>query len=323
MPIQRTVAVAICLAILAGGAAQAPAQSYPTRPIRLIIPFAPGGAPDFMARPVAAQVEAQIGQSVVVENRAGANGILGMQAVATAEPDGYTLLHAVPAFVINPSVYKKLPFDIFKDFTPIAPLGIGTGYLLVVKPQLPVHSVRELIDYAKSHRVLYGSPGIGNTLHLAAELFNAAAGIKMEHVPFRGAAPVHTAMLAGTIDATLAANAALIEQVRAGKMRAIGFTGSAPSRDLPDVPLIRDTLPNFKIEGSWHGWLAPGNTAPAIVQRINAEVRSALKVPKVRDAVTQAGYDPIDMSPAEFAVFLREETERYAQAVRAAGIEPQ
>jgi tripartite-type tricarboxylate transporter receptor subunit TctC len=276
-----------------------------------------------MARPVAAQVEMQLGQSIVVENRSGANGIVGMQNVATAEPDGYTLLHAVPAFVINPSVYKKLPFDIFKDFAPIAPLGIGTGYLLVVKPDLPVRTVRELIAYAKTNRVLYGSPGIGNTLHLTAELFNASAGIKMEHVPFRGAAPVHAAMLAGTIDATFAANAAVVEQVQAGKMRAIGFTGSTPSRDLPDVPLIRDTLPDFKIEGSWHGWLAPANTPAAIVDRLNAEARAAVRTPKVRQAIAQAGYDPIEMSPGEFAVFLREETERYARAVRTAGIEPQ
>ena len=276
-----------------------------------------------MARPVAAQVEAQIGQSVVVENRSGANGIVGMQAVATAEPDGYTLLHAVPAFVINPSVYKKLPFDIFKDFAPIAPLGLGTGYLLVVKPQLPVHTVRELIDYAKNNRVLYGSPGIGNTLHLTAELFNAAAGISMEHVPFRGAAPVLAAILSGTIDATFAAPGSAVEHIQAGKLRAIGFTGSAPSRDLPDVPLIKDTVADYKVEGAWHGWLAPGNTPKPILDKINAEVRAAVRVPKVRQAIIQAGYYPIEMSPGEFAVFLRDETERYAKAVRTAKIEPQ
>jgi tripartite-type tricarboxylate transporter receptor subunit TctC len=187
----------------AGVWASAHAQQFPSRPIRLIIPFAAGGAPDFMARPVAAQVESQIGQSVVVENRAGANGIIGMQAVANAEPDGHTLLHVVPAFVINPAVYKKLPFDPFQDFTPVATLGIGPGYLLIAHPKLPARSVTELVAYAKKNRVLYGSAGIGNSQHLIAELFNSTAGIAMEHVPFRGAGPVLTAILSGTVDVSL------------------------------------------------------------------------------------------------------------------------
>jgi tripartite-type tricarboxylate transporter receptor subunit TctC len=305
---------------LAGAALSVSAQQFPSRSVRLIIPFAAGGAPDFMARPVAAQVEAQIGQSVVVENRAGANGIIGMQAVANAEPDGHTLLHVVPAFVINRSVYKKLPFDIFDDFAPVATIGIGTGYLLIVHPKLPVHSVADLIAHAKKERVLYGSAGIGNTLHLTAELFNVSAGISMEHVPFRGAGPVLTAILSGTVQAGFFAPAAVVEQVKSGALRAIGFTGSTPLRELPDVPLIGKTLPDFKIEGAWHAWLAPGKTPSSIVTQINAEVSKALKVERVRNSIEQAGYFTLDKSPKEFAAFLREEADRYARAVAAAKI---
>lgn len=225
--------------------------------------------------------------------------------------------------MINPSIYKTLPFDIFSDFAAVAPLGIGTGYLLIVNPKVPAENVGEFVAYAKSHRVLYGSAGIGNTLHLTAELLNAKAGIAMEHVPFRGAGPVLTALLGGTIDAAFVTPSAVLEHVESGKLRAIGFTGSVPLRELPNVPLIQATVPNFKIEGAWHAWLAPGKTPSAVLERINGEVRAALQVPKVRQAIQQAGYEPTTMAPAEFATFLRQETERYAQAVRAAKIEPQ
>jgi tripartite-type tricarboxylate transporter receptor subunit TctC len=298
------------------------AQQYPSRPIHLIVTFAPGGAPDVVARVLAVALDKPLGQSVIVENHTGANGIVGMQAVATAEPDGYTILSTPPAFVINPSVYKTLPFEIFRDFAAVANIGISAGYLVIVRPSLPVHSMAELIDYAKTHRVLYGSPGIGNTLHLAAALFGAKAGIDMEHVPFRGAGPVMTALLAGTIDLAFVspASSSFVED---GGLRAIGFTGKAPLAELPNVPLVRDTLPGFDIEGSWQGWLAPAKTPPDIIARLNAEVRAVVKTPAVHQAIVQAGYEPTDMSPAEFAAFLHAEAERYAQAVRAAKIEPQ
>ena len=307
---------------LAAGTLDAAAQPYPSRPIRMIVPFEPGGAPDVVARLVAAAIDKPLGQSVIVENRTGANGIVGMQAVATADPDGYTLLDVPPAFVINPSVYKTLPFDIFRDFAPVANAGISPGYLVMVRPDLPVHSIAELIDYAKSHRVLYGSAGVGNTLHLAAALFAVKAGIAMEHVPFRGAAPIMTSLLAGTIDLTFATPTSA-SFVTSGQLRAIGFTGRAPLAELPDVPLVRDTLPSFDIEGSWEGVLAPAKTPPAIVARLNTAIRDALKTPSAHDAIVRAGYAPTDMSPQEFAAFLHAEQERYAQAVRAAKIEPQ
>jgi tripartite-type tricarboxylate transporter receptor subunit TctC len=315
----RLVAV---LFVWLGATLLAAADQYPSRAIRVIVPFSPGGAPDVVARIVAAAIEHPLGQSVIIENRIGANGIVGMQAVATADPDGYTLLDTPPAFVVNPSVNKALPFDIFRDFAPIANAGISAGYLLMVRTGLPVNTVAELIDYAKTHRLLYGSAGVGNTLHLAAALFCAKAGVEMEHVPFRGAAPIMTALLSGTVDLAFVSPASS-SFVTSGQLRAIGFTGKAPFAELPNVPLIRETLPSFDIEGSWEGWLAPAKTPPEIVARLNAEIRSALKIPSFHDAIVKAGYEPTDMSPAEFAAFLHAEAARYAEAVKAAKIEPQ
>jgi tripartite-type tricarboxylate transporter receptor subunit TctC len=171
--------------------------------------------------------------------------------------------------------------------------------------------------------VLYGSPGIGSTLHLAPALFAAKAGVSMEHVPFRGAAPVVNALLAGAIDMAFVLPASSMGMVKSGAVRAIGFSGDKPLTELPHLPLIKDTLPEFQIKGSWQGWLAPAKTPPEIIARLNAEVRAAVKVPKVRKLIEQAGYEPTDMSPADFAAFLHEEVERYAQAVRAAKIKPQ
>jgi tripartite-type tricarboxylate transporter receptor subunit TctC len=313
--------IALVALAIAAGTARA-ADTYPSRTIRVVVPFAPGGAPDIVARIVAAALEKPLGQSLIVENRTGANGIVGMQAVASAEPDGYTLLNVPPAFVINPSVYKTLPFDIFKDFAPVANIGISDGYLMLIRPGLPVNSVAELIDYAKSHRLLYGSAGVGNTLHLAAALFAAKAGVEMQHVPYRGAAPVMTALLSGTVDLAFASPTAS-SYVTSGQLRAIGFTGKKPLAELPDVRPIRETLSSFDIEGSWEGWLAPGKTPRDIVAKLNAAMRAALKEPALADAIIKAGYEPADMPPDEFAAFLHAEAARYAEAVKAAKIEPE
>jgi tripartite-type tricarboxylate transporter receptor subunit TctC len=313
---------ALALLALAAAASPAAAQQYPSRTIRVIVPFEAGGAPDIVARIVAGALSQPLGQSMIVENRSGANGIVGMQAAATAEPDGYTILNVPPAFVINPSIYKKLPFDIFKDFAPIGNIGISDGYLLLVRPGLPVNSVAELIDYAKTHHLLYGSAGVGNTLHLAAALFAAKAGVEMEHVPYRGAAPVMTALLSGTVDLAFASPTAS-SYVTSGQLRAIGFSGRKPLSELPNVRPVRETLPSFDIEGSWEGWLAPAKTPPDIVVKLNATMRAALKQPALANAIVKAGYEPTDMSPEEFAAFLHAEAARYAEAVKAAKIEPQ
>ncbi len=314
--------LALVLLALSAAVPMAAADDYPSRPIRVIVPFEPGGAPDVVTRIVAAAVQKPLGQSVIVENRAGANGIVGMQAVASAEPDGYTLLDTPPAFVINPSIKKKLPFDVFHDFAPVANCGISAGYILMVRPDLPVNSVAELIDYGKTHRILYGSAGIGNTLHLAAALFGEKAGIDMEHVPFKGAAPIITALLSGTIDMGFVSPSSW-SYAASGQLRALGFSGKEPLEQLPNVPPIRGTLPTFDIEGSWEGWFAPAKTPPEIISRLNKAVREALKEPSFHDAIVKAGYEPTDMSPEEFSAFLHAEAARYAEAVKAAKIEPE
>jgi tripartite-type tricarboxylate transporter receptor subunit TctC len=314
--------IAAVLLALSAAISVAAADDYPSRPIRVIVPFEPGGAPDVVTRIVAAAVQKPLGQSVIVENRAGANGIVGMQAVATAEPDGYTLLDTPPAFVINPSVKKKLPFDIFRDFAPVANAGISAGYILMIRPGLPVNSVAELVNYAKTHRLLYGSAGIGNTLHLAAALFCEKAGIEMEHVPFKGAAPIITGLLSRTVDLGFVSPSSST-YVTSGQLRALGVTGKQRIAELPDVPSIRDTLPNFDVEGSWEGWLAPAKTPPEIITRLNTAIRSALKEPSFHDAIVKAGYQPTDMSPEEFAAFIHAEAARYAEAIKVAKIEPE
>ncbi len=245
----------------------AEAQYYPDRAVRVVVTFAPGGAPDVVARAIAAQVEIQLKQSLIIDNRAGANGIIGTQAVAHAPADGYTLLHASASFVVNPSIYKKLPYDIWKDFAPIANLGIGVGYLLLVNYSLPVKDTAEFIAYAKKNQIAYGSPGAGNTLHLASELFNVKAGIAMQHVPFRGTAPALNALLAGTIQAMFIPPAAALAYVESGQLRAIGFAGDIALKELPNVPLIKHTVPEFRVEGAWHGWFAPAKTPMDIVDR--------------------------------------------------------
>jgi tripartite-type tricarboxylate transporter receptor subunit TctC len=312
----------VALFVLLGGSLSVRAQQYPSRPIHLIVPFAAGGTPDIVARIVAAPLEKPLGQPVIVESRPGANGIIGMQDVANANPDGYTIMQTPPAFVINPYVYKKLPFDIFRDFTAVANVGLSRGYLIIVRPSLPVHSIAELIDYAKTHRVLYGSPGIGNTLHLAAALFAAKAGIDMENVVFRDMGPMSTALIAGTIDLVFESPASASVLLDSG-MRPIGFTGPSLPPDLPRLPLLKDTLPGLEMAGSWEIVLAPAKTPPEIITKLNTEIRAAVKIPAVRQGIVQAGYEPTDMSPAEVGAFLHADAQRYAEAVKAAKIEPQ
>jgi tripartite-type tricarboxylate transporter receptor subunit TctC len=317
----RVVFAAFMAAIMA--APPASAQSFPSRNIKLIVPFPAGGTNDIMARIFAHQLETQIGHTVVIDNRGGANGIIGAQAVATAEPDGYTLMHNSSSFTINPSIYKSLPYDIFKDFAPVANLAIGQGYLIVVNPDLPVHNPKELIDYAKKNRVLYGSAGTGNPLQLAAALFNVHAGVNMESIPFRGTAPALNALLAGTINVMFVPPASVLPYIEAKQMRAVAFTGEVRPKELPDVPLLKDTVPTLKILGAWHGWLAPANTPPEVINKLSAELIKTLDAPKVVEMIRKSGYEPYPKGPAEFGALLKENAQQMADAVKAAKIEPQ
>jgi tripartite-type tricarboxylate transporter receptor subunit TctC len=314
---------AACVAV-ASACGAAHAQSYPSRPIRLVTPFPAGGTAEVIARAIAVQVEAQLGQPVVVDSRGGANGIIGTEIVARAAPDGYTALHVTASFVINPHIYRKLPYHYERDFVPVTSVVLGTGYLVLVHPAVPARSLQELIALAKKDsRLSYGSPGIGNTLHLAAEFFNVRAGTHLAHVPYKGVAPAMNAAIAGEVQAIFMPATIAIPMVKAGKLRALAFTASKRLPELPDVPTSAEAGLELPLSGAWHGWFVPAGTPAAIVERLHAEARKALGVPKVRDFILAGGYEPDGRSPAAFREFVRLEYERYGEMVRAAKLEPQ
>lgn len=301
-------------------------QGYPNRPIRLVVTFSAGGTPDAIARTVAKQLESQLGQSIVVDNRDGANGIIGTEIVARAAPDGHTLLHVTASFVINARIRRKLPYDIYRDFAPVTNLCLGDGYLLLINPAVPARTLKEFIVLAKNkdNPLAYGSPGVGNTLHLAAELFNVRAGTNLMHVPYKGVAPSLNALLGGEVQAMFVPPTVVVQHIKVGKLRALGFTGASRWPVLPDVPTIAEAgVPGFRITGAWHGWFAPANTPQAIIAKLQTEVHKALQVPKIREFLVNGGYEPDGRSPEEFGKFVRAEAERYAEAVRAAKIKPE
>ena len=316
----------LAVAMDAAVAATAPAVEYPARPVRMVVTFTAGGTPDAIARIVVGQMERQLGQSFVVDNRAGANGIIGTDIVAKAAPDGYTLLHVTGSLVINPRLYRTLPYDVFRDLEPVTNIVLGDGYLLLVHPSVPAQSVMELVALAKNKDkpLSYGTPGIGNTLHLATELFNVRAGTQLLHVPYKGVAPALNSLLAGETQVIFIPPTIAVQHVKTGKARALGFTGSKRWPFMPEVPTIMEAgVPDFEITGSWHGWLAPAKTPPALIARIHAEAKKALQVPRVRDFLVAGGYEPDGSTPEEFRKFLKKESARYAEAVRAAGIKPE
>ncbi len=297
-------------------------KDYPTRPIRLIVPFPAAGTSDIVARNFAQQMERQIGQPVIVDNRGGADGVIGTQAVAQAAPDGYTLMHNSSSFLINTFLFKSAQYDPFKDFIPIANVAIGQGYLMVVNADVPVTNVKDFIDYAKKNRVLYGSPGLGNPLQLAAALFNEHAGTHMEAIPFRGTAPAVTALLAGDVQVMFMPPATVLANIEAKKLRAIAFTGDVPPKELPDVPLMKNALPGLKIPVSWHGWFAPANTPPEIIGKLETELLKTLEAPSVVEALRLSGYQPYPKGSADFAALLRENAAQIADELKAAKVEP-
>jgi tripartite-type tricarboxylate transporter receptor subunit TctC len=320
--IRAAVAVlAVCLSTSVGAALSGAGDAYPARPVRIVAPFPAGGTADVLARQVTSEVGAQLGQQFVVDNRSGANGIIGTDTVAKAAPDGHTLLHVTASFVINQHIYRKLPYDVFRDFDPVTNVVLGTGYLLLVNPSIPVSSVKDLVALAKTGKVSYSSPGVGNTLHLAAELFNVRTGVKMLHVPYKGVAPAMNAVLAGEVQTTFMPATIAVPMVKAGKLKAIAFTGSSRWSAMPELPTMREQgIANLELTGSWHGWFAPARTPAAILSRLHREVRKALQAPRLREAIVAGGYEPDGRGPAEFRTFLRQEFDRYGEMVKVANV---
>ena len=301
------------------------AQNYPARPVRVVIPFPPGGNVDVFGRVLWPQVEKALGQTVVIDNRGGANGMLGSNIVANATPDGYTLLHVSFSFAVNPSIVKKMPFDVVKDFVPVTDVALGTGYLMVSNPGFAPKTVKELIALAKREpgKVRYSSAGVANGQHLAGELFAAKAGVEMLHVPYKGGGPAVTAVIGGEVQLHFPAPAVGIPHVKSGRLRGLAFTGSKRLTALPDVPTVAETIPGFLADAGWHGVFAPAKTPPAIVKKVQESIHKALQVPRVRDHFVNNGYEPQGHTPAEWAKLFQADLKRYAEITRAAKIEPQ
>jgi tripartite-type tricarboxylate transporter receptor subunit TctC len=304
----------------------APAVGYPERPIRWVLGFAPAGAPDAVARIVSPQLSVQLGQSVVLDNRPGANGILGADLVAKANPDGYTMLITSASFAINPSTQKKLPFDPLTSFEPVTNLCSSEALLLAVSPSVPATTVKELIELAKrpGARFAYGTSGVGNVTHLAAALFAARTGTDLTHVPYKGGGPMTTALVSGEVQLALSNPGTLIGAVKAGRIRALAYNGAKRSPLLPDVPtMIESGVAGMELDPSWYGVFAPAKTPAAIVNRIHQEIRAALKVPAVRERLAAINMQPVGDSPSEFRAFVARAIKRYAELVKLAGIRPE
>ncbi len=302
-------------------ATAAHAHSYPSRPLRIVVPFAAGGSPDVIARGLAVQLDPQLGVSVIIDNRGGANGIIGAEIVARAAPDGHTLIHSPPAFVVNALVYKTLPYDVLRDFTPVTNIGNSGGYLMLVSPALGVNSIREFVALAKAKPFSYGSPPAGNTLHLATEMFRLRTGISLQHVPYKGGSETFTALIGGEVQVILVPPPAAIAYVKSGRLRAIGFTGVARHPAVPEAPTFAEAgVADMVVDFTWHGWFVPAKTPMEIVRRLHAEARKALQSAPMRALMESNGFQPVANSPEEFRVFVQSEMKRYAEIVRAANI---
>ena len=309
----------LCAAALAPASARAQ-DSYPSRALRVIVPFSPGGAVDGPMRAIAAELGKQLRQQIVIDNRPGAGATIGSEAVAKAAPDGYTLLLASQTNAISASLYPKLNYAPIDDFTGISLLAREPG-VLVVHPSLPVKTVAELVALAKERngQLDYASSGNGSGQHLFMALFASMAGIQLTHVPYRGSAQATTDLLGGTVLLAMPGSAGMVAHVRAGKLRALAVSGVARSPQLPDVPTLAESgYPGYSAY-VWLGLLAPKGTAPAIVARLHRELQSALATPEVKSYLADAGIEVVGSTPTEFDAFYRNERDRWARVVKETG----
>jgi tripartite-type tricarboxylate transporter receptor subunit TctC len=307
------------------GMAQTPVTPWPTRPVRLVVPATTGG-PDTVARIMAPTLSANLGVPVVIDNRPGANGILGADLVAKSAPDGHTLMVYSSGFVVAPAVVRRLPYDTERDFVPVANLASNLGVMLVVNPAHPARTLAEFIALSRrtEANVSYSSPGIGNTLHLLGELLNAQAGLHMTHVPYKGGGPAVAAVMSGEVTAMLAPLQLAAPALRAGKLRSLGYSMTDRAPGFADIPTLREAgLPDYVADGGWFGLFAPAGTPAEIVSRLNAELRRALGDAGVRDRLSSLGFGPVGDSPDHFRQFVGEEIRRYAAMAKLAGIEPE
>ena len=297
---------------------------FPNKPIRLIVPFAPGGGGDGAIRPLAPAMSSILGQQAVVDNRGGAGGIIGMEIAAKSPADGYTLLMSTVGFTALPGLYKKLPFDPVKDFTGVIVANSGI-YILVVNPSLPLQSVKELITYAKTNpgKLDYASAGSGSTIHLAGELFKSMAGVSMVHVPYKGAGPAIVDVIGGQVKTMFASALNALSLIKAGKLRALAVTSARRSALAPELPTISESgLPGFEVVG-WYGLVAPAKTPKAIVQKLNAALNRALESPDLIERLHAVGLEPVGGTPEQATALIKSDVTRWTQVIRDARIPPQ
>ena len=312
----------ILASVAAGFAIAAWGQTYPNRPVRIVVPAGTGG-PDIVARVVAAQLATQTGQQFYVENRPGANGIIGADMVAKSPPDGYTLMVYSSGFVINPAVHKKMPYDTEKDFIAVTNLVASGGLFLAIHPSVPAQTLQEFIALARKpeSKLAYSSPGVGNPWHLAMEVFNSVAGTKIIHVPYKGGGPATAALAAGDVQAMVASPAPLLPHYKSGKVRVLAFTAATRHPGALDVPTTAEAgLPQYNVDGGWFGMFAPANTPADVVDKLYREVHTAIQIPQVRERLLALGVQPIGNTPAEFKKFVADELRLHAEMVRVAGL---
>jgi tripartite-type tricarboxylate transporter receptor subunit TctC len=321
MMMRRRAALALALA-LPGASGAALAADYPAKPVKIVVPYAPGGGADSVARIVAKKVSENVGQAIVIENKGGAGAILGTDQVAKAEPDGYTLLLGQSGPIsINPAVYKSLPYDPVKDFAPIT-MTTAYPYVLVVNSELPAKTLHELVALAKSKpdSMNYGSTGVGAANHLVAELFSSKTGVKMTHVPYRGTALAVGDLLAGQLTMVFADPISALPHIKSGKLRALAVTSLERSPVAPEVPTVAESgYAGFEAL-AWHGILAPARTPPAVIRKLNEEIVKALKDPATRDLLVNQAMQIVGSTPEEFAAFIRKDIATWKAVAAAAKV---
>ena len=322
---QTRLFVGLLISVLLGSFQPAHAQnSYPQKPIKIIVPVAPGGGTDFVARVIGQKLGEALSTPVIIENKPGGAGNVGVDAAAKADPDGYTLVMPITSFSVNPALYAKLPFDTKKDFAPIA-LVASAPLLLVVNPQLPINTLGELIALAKAKpgSLNYGTSGVGTTSHLAAELFKYTAKLDIINVPYKGGGPIITDLIAGSIQLYFSTVPAALPQTQAGKIRAIAITSAQRLPSLADIPTVAEAgLPGYDVVG-WFGLFAPAKTPSAIVERLNVEIVKILQMPDVREKIEAHGLLLGGGTSKELSVFLDAEIKKWTQLIKAANITQQ
>jgi tripartite-type tricarboxylate transporter receptor subunit TctC len=318
-----TKAVILALGVLASHPAFA--QAYPAKPIRLVVPFPPGGSTDIVARIVAQKLSDRLGQQVVVENRGGAGGTIGTEAVAKAAPDGYTLvLGTTSTHAVAPNVYAKIGYDPVKDFAPISLVAV-TPYLLVVNPGVNVKSLPEFVAYVKARpgKLNYASAGTGSTTHLAMEMLKSAAGLYVVHIPYNGNGPAGTAVIAGQVEILFGSLPAVLPHAKSGRVRPLAVGTPKRSPSLPEVPTVAESgFPGFDAS-LWLAVMAPAGTPAPVVDRLHKEIVAAIASPDTADALSKAGAEPITSTPAELAAMVKDGVEKYGKVVKQAGVKPE